>query len=407
MFRNRLSKTVWPVAVAAIMLCTLPAWSAQHSKSTVKLPVIQYHPQTHIPEYEIQKIKTGAASTTVAMWNYSLTNYKGLNDAGVMIGRSPFAHGHRTTTIPTYIIPLKITISSKTFDPSTADTCGNTADTLLKDSPIFQNTSSAMTMNGVNEGTTQYIDAFQRAAFVNQTNNLPYHTLLPSNVTILPVQDITSAMGSSTAIISASGTCGELGGIDINTFQPYIEGTLIPSLASSGVSTTNFPIFVLGNVVLYQTTTSNCCILGYHGTYTAGSGAIQTYSATDFDTTGDFTNTGNTSVFAHEVGEWLDDPLGNNDPNLQSWGGIGQVSSCQGNLEVGDPLSGTLFPSQNTSLTTFTFQLQELAFADWFIGQGCPSGGGACTSGLGAGGKFSDNGTFTGNAKACPPGGTN
>jgi hypothetical protein len=45
-----------------------------------------------------------------------------------------------------------------------------------------------------------------------------------------------------------------------------------------------------------------------------------------------------------------------------------------------------------------TFTLQELTFYSWYFGQS-PS--------LGAGGGYSDNGTFIGYAKPCPPGGTN
>jgi hypothetical protein len=46
------------------------------------------------------------------------------------------------------------------------------------------------------------------------------------------------------------------------------------------------------------------------------------------------------------------------------------------------------------------YQMQELAFFSWYFNEaGAPS--------VGAGGKFSSNGTFQGPAKACPPGGTN
>jgi hypothetical protein len=44
------------------------------------------------------------------------------------------------------------------------------------------------------------------------------------------------------------------------------------------------------------------------------------------------------------------------------------------------------------------YSLQELAFFSWYYAQS-PS--------LGAGGYYSDNKTFGGYAKPCPPGGTN
>jgi len=97
----------------------------------------------------------------------------------------------------------------------------------------------------------------------------------------------------------------------------------------------------------------------------------------------------------------MDDP--NTGNPVPIWGGEGQVTvpNCQNNLEVGDPLS----PGFSTATNPFsilasngvTYTLQELAFYGWFLG---PS--------LGAGGGFSDNGTFHGHAKEpCPPGGTN
>ncbi len=58
-------------------------------------------------------------------------------------------------------------------------------------------------------------------------------------------------------------------------------------------------------------------------------------------------------------------------------------TGCQNNLEVGDPLSGTLLPGA-TMPNGITYNLQELAFYSWFFG--APS--------IGAGGSFSDDGAF-------------
>lgn len=61
----------------------------------------------------------------------------------------------------------------------------------------------------------------------------------------------------------------------------------------------------------------------------------------------------------------MDDPLTTN--ATPAWGHVGQVSSCQTNLEVGDPLSGTLLPS--VTMNNFTYHSQELAFFSWFFRQ--------------------------------------
>jgi hypothetical protein len=96
---------------------------------------------------------------------------------------------------------------------------------------------------------------------------------------------------------------------------------------------------------------------------------------------------------SHEVAEWMDDP--NTSNPVPAWGHIGQQANCQNNLEVGDPLTGTAFPP--VTLGGVTYDLQELAFYSWFFGG----------TSLGSGGLYSNNGTFKGFAKACPPGGTN
>ena len=86
------------------------------------------------------------------------------------------------------------------------------------------------------------------------------------------------------------------------------------------------------------------------------------------------------SVLAHEVGEWVNDPFVNN--ATCPWGHVGQVASCQANLEVGDPLSGT---SVSVPELGFTYHPQELAFFSWFYRQS-PS--------LGVNGWYSNKGTF-------------
>jgi hypothetical protein len=123
---------------------------------------------------------------------------------------------------------------------------------------------------------------------------------------------------------------------------------------------------------------------------------VQTYATIDWDTSGNFSCVSDASIASHEIGEWMDDPLANNDTT--PWGNVGQVSGCQSNWEVGDPLSGTLMPP--ITMNGKEYQMQELAFFSWYFNKdGDPS--------VGAGGKFSSNGTFQGPAKACPPGGTN
>jgi hypothetical protein len=174
-----------------------------------------------------------------------------------------------------------------------------------------------------------------------------------------------------------------MGIIDINLFDLLLNNNVLPALAARGVNHGTFPIFFLHNLVMSfgdPTNLGNCCVLGYHGTGNAD--PTQTYSPLDFDSTGLFGVSGlDTAVASHEIGEWMNDPFGNNP--TPPWGHTGQVGACQNNLEVGDPLTGVEAP-RIAMPNGFTYHLQELAFFSWFYN----------SRSVGVNGWFSDNGTF-------------
>jgi hypothetical protein len=294
------------------------------------------------------------------------------------------------------LIPVIVHIGSNTFDPTAVDACtaGGTHTTvdLVQNSPLFVSTS--LTLNGISEGSTQYMDAFRRAEFDSLVGSYPsYHTML--NLTTLSAYTLTSGVVGTHGNTFSSG-CALLGLLANNWLDGVITGTILPSYGAQ-LGPTDFVIVLFRNVV--QTTNDpptiiKCCILGYHG---ATGVPAQTYGTMDYESSGDFgAGVNDLSVGVHEVGEWLDDPLGSNP--TPAWGKIGQVSGCQGNLEVGDPLSGTLATGV-TMHNGVNYHHQELAFFSWFFNS-------KLTTSLGAGGKFSSNGTFGGPSKACPPGGT-
>jgi hypothetical protein len=340
-----------------------------------------------------QALVAPASATTIPMWNYSITSpLDGHSYSGTMVGRSPFFHGARTTNVSTVIVPLKIVFSGgATFDPTATDSSCSPSGTplsLTQQSPLF--VPLDISMGGVDMGVTQYEDAFQRANFwtnVSPTGSF-YHTTLSPVTTLSAVTlNVPAADGSVFSTAPYGGCGGTIGVMNMNWFDSQVTGTIIPSLAGSGVSLTTFPIFLLKNVVMTNGTPSfpnNCCILGYHG-----SSGLQTYSPADYETSGIFGGGVSTlTAMSHEIGEWMDDPIGNNP--TPAWGKIGQQSGCQSNLEVGDPLSGTEFPALLAS-NGFTYHLQELAFFSWFYRQ-VPS--------LGVNDWYSDNGTFSGDAGA-------
>lgn len=318
-----------------------------------------------------------AAATTIALWSRTVS-VGGTAYQYTMVGKNPFVvQSTPTHTTPVYVIPVKLTFTSfgnYVADPAAADaTCSpkGTAVALTKASPLFN--AIAGTIWGTSVGSGQYVDLFQRANYDTQTNpngiNPGYHNTL----TYRPGAELSVSVSGGDVI---AGTCGQIGMIDFSTWDNYIQTVLMPALAAQSPQVappTALAIFVLYNVVLYEGSTSNCCILGYHSAFNDPSygGAFHTYVSVEFDTTKTFSGVEDTSAMSHEIAEWMDDPPGNNP--TPPWGNIGQVSGCQANLEVGDPLSGTLSQIYMAS-NKYTYHVQDLAFTSWFYDQSRSTG---------------------------------
>jgi hypothetical protein len=344
-----------------------------------------------------------AAVSSLATFTYNVKSSRDGNTyTGAMVGQDPLSSSFTPTTVTTPIVPLIITFNSVatgltkqglltrkmgtlTFDPTVADNAclsapNNVPLTLVEQSPIFQ--AASFRFGHTTVGDTQYVDAFQRANFWQLVGGTNYHTLV--NPVVFQPFTLNISSNDGVAIpASLFGTCGSLGIVDINVLRPILTGTLLPQLAAQGVDTSQFPIFLLYNTVMSEGMPENlnkCCVLGFHG---ATGSPVQTFSPVDFETSGLFASSvHDTSIMAHEVGEWMDDPFGNNPTPL--WGHVGQVPGCQGNLEVGDPLTGNNVKPVVGS-NGFTYNLQELAFFSWFYG--APS--------IAVNRWFSDNNTFT------------
>jgi hypothetical protein len=318
-----------------------------------------------------------------------------VNDGGThfkvtMVGKNPFVvQTAPSTTIKTFLVPVKIVLpNGDTFDPTVTTPCDTQASAITRtaQSPVIA--SQAYSLGGTALGTGQYTDIFRRAEFFTQTSptgiNPGYHVKL--NTVTLPVQTVRVPRASA-AEFTTTTPCGEkTGAMDINFWDNLVTGTLLPSLRAQGVTETTLPIFELRGVVMFDGSPSACCILGYHS-FTATAAGKQTYATADYESSGRFAGVNDISSLSHEVAEWQDDPFGTNP--TKPWGNIGQVTGCQTNLEVGDPLSGTNIP---TVTNGFTFHPQELAFFSWFY-HSSPS--------LGVNGLFSNNGAFTTAAPAC------
>jgi hypothetical protein len=288
-----------------------------------------------------------ASSTTLPSWNGSFS-YGGTQYTYNMVGTAPSTN--TSTTITTYIIPVKIVITNRsgsktTFDPSHVLSNGNSVTTNTLDSPIFES-STTYTQGGVDVGTTQYIDAFQRANFWGTVKtHTNYHLLLGK--TLLPEQTLSPSRTYGKTGSPFGFTAGE---VDINWFDAQLPGLM----SKLGIQPNTFPIFLTYDV--YLTQGGGCCIGGYHSSEGSVSNPQSYAEATYVDHPGAFSQ--DVSALSHEVGEWADDPLtvnynGNNTP-------------C-GILEVGDPLENNPnYGGYPYSLHGFTYNLQDLVTLPYF-----------------------------------------
>jgi len=282
-------------------------------------------------------------------WNGSF-NYQGTNYTYNMVGTAPSTN--TSTTVQVYVIPLKVVITPRrgtqtTYDPSHVLSNGKTVTSNTVGSPIF-NSSTTYVQGGTDVGTTQYIDAYQRANFWGTVKTDSNYHLLLGGPTVLAEQTLSPP--------SRYGTTGTVFGfkaglVDINWFDAQLQSIIS---RFTQIQPNTFPIFLTYDV--YLTESGQCCIGGYHSSEGSISNPQAYAHATYVDHPGDFAQ--DVSALSHEVGEWADDPLvvntnGNNTP-------------C-GILEVGDPLEGEAnyggFPY---TLNGFTYNLQDLVTLPYF-----------------------------------------
>jgi hypothetical protein len=341
---------------------------------------------------------------------------------GYLVGANPFLGREGTSTsVKTFIVPLVIKVhqvatdfsvdannnliltgiknQDATYDPTQASPAclGKTNSvpfTLAEQSPVFQN--HHWVWGDTDLGDTQYPDAFQRANFWNGTGEDPgsYHIQLDTQA--LPPLVIDFPIGSgiglpqSSAFIGYS-NCAPTVLVDFNLFDEYLDYIAIPQMASEGVNSGNFPMFIAGNVlwgaVIGQLPYYEAEAAGYHSFSDVD--PAQTYGVTQFGDENFFTWP-DAVPLSHEVGEWLNDPTGANDVqlyNVEAAADPTGPAACQGNYEVGDILAGFFMPPV-TGKNGYTYTLQELAFFSYFYGG--PS--------VAANGWYSSNNTLTSDA---------
>ena len=119
--------TVLGLAIAISVsspLCRSQQRNARPTAAPFTHKVFYYHPRKEpmTPEAMDLVRSQAMASQTIPLWTYSTVAHDGKTYTGSMVGRSPFAHGHRITTIPTYLIPVILTLVGDPLSPGFSTT---------------------------------------------------------------------------------------------------------------------------------------------------------------------------------------------------------------------------------------------------------------------------------------------
>jgi len=303
------------------------------------------------------------------------------------LGADPSRSHAPKAVLPVVIVPVTAVFDDGSFfDPTFLDPCGArlTPPTMLvAQSPIFQAADYG-------DGARQYLEEFRRLEFWSLTGapggrNPNYSVTVTANSLQVGGFQV-GILAKFHGFPTRPAPCGRIGLADIHQWDSFVRQTILPALRRYGAGPGNLVLFLLKNVVFYDGDQKHCCTLGYHSWLNLG--GVQTYGVAEIDSSRYFKNVFDVGVLAHELGEWYDDPLVSN--ATPRWGHVGQVSGCQANLEVGDPLSGHFL--EVAMPNGVLYHPQELTFFSWFFGQK-PS--------LGFDGWYSMGGTFRTPAAPC------
>ena len=302
-----------------------------------------------------------------------------------------------------------------TFDPtvptSEGEVCNDGVSPVdrLISSPIFN--EFPISFNGVDFGETQWFDAFRRAEYYNlkklkkklfpfdaSRKQIYLNLLLQPPISMdIPAEyddnDTNNDDSSSSSLpdhyfppeIAGSG-CSYTVAFD----NEYFDDNLRQFISNSDPS--KFYLFLTVNSVARISLKGVAG--GYHDAFVNNNsdGIVLTYGWSGYlfqpALIPEFEDL---LAMSHEIGEWLNDPISPSVNYVHSWGNIGQVGGCYPYLEVGDPLTGTVL-EYSDSETTWMFQ--ELAYSDFFFGN-------PFEAPIGAGGVYSQNGTFYSAAMQC------
>lgn len=343
---NRRSATFTLFAALLVVSCLASVALAQDDGATK--PRAMY---LAIPPHSYYPVEPSTDQLT--QWTYTFT-YSGTKYTPVIVGTNA-TNTDKSTTTPVFIIPIKLvfgkTNGNHTYDPNKDIYPGTklTVTQYIAQSPLFVPIN--FTQGGVNLGTTQYEDAYERGSFWKYVKkNTGYHVLL-GTPTVLAEQTVKVTPGNGSIQQNPFGK-GKVGfWSNISAVDALVQ-SYIHQLKQ--IQPNALPLFLIYDS--YIACGNGCAIGGYHSALANPPGG-QTYSfSTIIDSSSDpVTFAQSTGALSHEFGEWVVDPFTTN-------------PGCGGLMEVGDPLE----TEANYGLYPFTgkngaaYSMQDLVFINYF-----------------------------------------
>ena len=330
------------------------------------------------------------------------TNYTSIGGKQLpfnIVGTNP-ANGAATTTIATFIVPIKVVFATPAAKllPHTLNGAldGTGVVSATQNSPIFLDAD--YTVGGTDLGITQYGDALQRGEF----HKIPgfsqdYHVLLGAP-TVMPTQTVTvtdPTQGNLYRLRSG----GLLGVVASGVLESQV---IIPTVHAPNTLSSTLPVFLTDNVFeSFDGTINTCCVLGYHNSQRPPASTAKTWIYSAHTETGTFANDVilDVQALSHEVAEWLNDPfvgaLAVGYVNLIPPAVLpGTGGACIINFETGDPLEAPPVAFTRTTNGT-TYHLQDEVFLPWYL---------HTTPSFSVNGQYTFQNTFTTPSSLCGPG---
>jgi hypothetical protein len=339
-------------AVAATMLAsTASAQPAAADGMIHSAP--RYMVLTDLTEADRDMVRTNAVATIPTFTG--AFSYQGKSYKYTIVGGSPAAGG--TTTIPTAIQPIKMVFTGTT-DPATGKPYELDGTNRLND---VLNSPNWKTANYSVGNNMQFQDAVQNAQFYS-TKGANYH-LVFGTPRVLPLQTIN--VPAADATISTLST----GGIVAKVSLLWWQGQLASIRKAGGFKTTEIPLMLTDNVVLYEFSLSQCCVVGFHMAVDEWFVGMQTFAWASYVEPGTFSSDsfGDVTAISHELAELVNDPFATvfQMNYVPSWEFPGETK-CQFNLETGDPVEVLANPSFPVVIGTTTYHPQTEALLQWF-----------------------------------------